>query len=153
MKPIAKQGDRVVGTDVHLVIPEGGGSPVPTPLPCDGELDAELSTYAHAGIVKSYAKRFAHSLAYLDKQLRATVNIDDACNAYSDGTTINFYRAGQGCENTGRIADVVYHEFGHSLHYQSIVFGVGDFDGALSEGISDYLAATITGDPAIVAAR
>ncbi len=113
------------------------------------ELDAELSTYAHAGIVKSYAKRFAPSLAYLDKQLRATVNIDDACNAYSDGTTINFYRAGQGCENTGRIADVVYHEFGHSLHYQSIVFGVGDFDGALSEGISDYLAATITGDPAM----
>lgn len=115
----------------------------------EAELDAELSTYAHAGIVKSYAKRFAPSLAYLDKQLRATVNIDDACNAYSDGTTINFYRAGQGCENTGRIADVVYHEFGHSLHNQSIVFGVGDFDGALSEGISDYLAATITGDPAM----
>jgi uncharacterized Zn-binding protein involved in type VI secretion len=43
MKPIAKQGDRVVGTDVHLVIPEGGGSPVPVPLPFDGELDAEFS--------------------------------------------------------------------------------------------------------------
>ncbi|MBT8494989.1 MAG: DUF4215 domain-containing protein, partial [Deltaproteobacteria bacterium] len=50
------------------------------------------------------------------------------------------------CQNTGRLPDVVYHEFGHALHAASIVEGVGSFDGALSEGISDYLAASITGD-------
>src|SRR5690606_36004661 len=43
----------------------------------------------------------------------------------------------------------VYHEFGHSMHSNSIIEGVGSFDGAFSEGLSDYLAASITGDPAM----
>ena len=43
------------------------------------------------------------------------VNIDDECNAFSDGTSINFFRESDMCSNTGTIADVVYHEFGHSL--------------------------------------
>ncbi len=51
------------------------------------------------------------------------------------------------CNNTGRLADVIYHEFGHAVHMNSIIPGVGEFDGSLSEGVSDYLAATITGDP------
>lgn len=42
-KPVAKQGDRVVGVDTHLVIPEGGGPPVATALPFEGTLDADLS--------------------------------------------------------------------------------------------------------------
>src|SRR5262249_23589644 len=50
------------------------------------------------------------------------------------------------CENTGRIADVVYHETGHSVHAHSIIPGVGQFDGALSEGLADTLAVSITGD-------
>ncbi|MBL9024536.1 MAG: hypothetical protein JNL21_20240 [Myxococcales bacterium] len=42
-RPIATQGDRVVATDTHLVVPEAGGPPVPMALPFDGELDADLS--------------------------------------------------------------------------------------------------------------
>lgn len=42
-QPAAKEGDKVIATDSHLVVPEGGGSPVPTPLPFDGALDASLS--------------------------------------------------------------------------------------------------------------
>ncbi|WP_428262288.1 DUF4215 domain-containing protein [Haliangium sp.] len=113
----------------------------------DEQLDAQIATYAHALVVKDYVRRFAPELAYLDTQLVARVNIDSACNAFSDGTTINFFRSSPDCENTGRLADVVYHEFGHSLHWQSLIPGVGRFDGAFSEGLSDYLAATITGDP------
>lgn len=116
----------------------------------DDELvDAQLSTFMHAHVAKEHARRFAPDLAYLDEQLLARVNIDNTCNAYSDGTTINFFRASERCENTARLADVVYHEFGHALHWQSIIPGVGRFDGAFSEGLSDYLAATITNDPAM----
>lgn len=42
-QPVAKEGDHVVAVDTHLVIPETGGPPVPTPLPFDGQLDLELS--------------------------------------------------------------------------------------------------------------
>jgi uncharacterized Zn-binding protein involved in type VI secretion len=46
-QPAAKQGDIVVGTDIHVVlVPSPPGSPVPTPLPhpFSGPLDAELSS-------------------------------------------------------------------------------------------------------------
>lgn len=113
----------------------------------DASLDAQITSFVHAGLVREYARSFAPALGFLNAQVRATVNINDVCNAYSDGTTINFYRAGSGCENTGRIADVVYHEYGHSIHAHAVIEGVGAFEGALSEGVSDYLSATVTGDP------
>lgn len=112
----------------------------------DRDLDAQLSAYVHAHLVKEYARNFAGGLEFLDEQLPVRVNIADECNAYSDGTSINFFRASAECENTATLADVVYHEFGHSLHSHAIIEGVGFFDGAFSEGLSDYLAATITND-------
>lgn len=42
-KPVAKQGDRVVAVDTHLVIPETGGPPVAVQLPFEGVLDSNLS--------------------------------------------------------------------------------------------------------------
>jgi uncharacterized Zn-binding protein involved in type VI secretion len=48
-KPIARENDRVVGVDTHIVLVPGPG-PVPTPLPhpFDGVLDGELSTTVKA---------------------------------------------------------------------------------------------------------
>jgi cysteine-rich repeat protein len=109
-------------------------------------VDSQLSTFIHAHKVKAYTKNIAPSMAWLDTQLQATVNINDTCNAFSDGDSINFFHADGMCENTGRLADVVYHEFGHSFHNHATLQGSGAFEGALSEGVSDYLAATITGD-------
>ena len=112
-------------------------------------IDAQLATFIHAHKVKAYTKSLAPSMTWLNSRLQATVNIDDVCNAFSDGSSINFFLAGSGCENTGRLADVVYHEFGHSFHYHATLQGAGEFESSLSEGVSDYLAATITGDPAM----
>ena len=113
----------------------------------DEGLDAQLTAYVHADIAKEYSRSFANGLRFLDEQLPVAVNLDSQCNAFSDGTSVNFFVSSNQCQNTGRLADVVYHEFGHSLHAHSIIDGVGAFDGGLSEGLSDYLAATITNDP------
>lgn len=46
-QPAAKQGDKVIGTDVHIVmVPAPPGPPVPTPLPHPfaGTLDGGLSS-------------------------------------------------------------------------------------------------------------
>ncbi|WP_428266974.1 DUF4215 domain-containing protein [Haliangium sp.] len=115
----------------------------------DPELDAYLATFVHAGIAKEFARTLAPNLSFLNQPLRAKVNIDSTCNAFSDGETINFFQGSEVCENTGRLADVIYHEFGHVLHVQSLVAGAGSFDSALSEGLADYLAATMTGDPGV----
>jgi cysteine-rich repeat protein len=112
----------------------------------DEFLDAEIQTFVHAQVAKAYVRQFAPTLAFLDEQLPATVNINKTCNAYYSGKTVNFFISGDGCGNTGRLADVVYHEFGHGVHEQSVIAGVGEFEGAFSEGQADFLAAMITGD-------
>ena len=112
----------------------------------DSQLDAQVSAFIHTSIVKEYVRGFAPDLAYLDVVQDVKVNIDDECNAFSNFTTIHFFRESVRCVNTATIADVVYHEFGHSMHKQSLIPGAGFFDGAFSEGLSDYLAATITDD-------
>ena len=117
--------------------------------------DAQISAFVFASTAKEYARTHMNpELAWLDDQLSVSVNENQTCNAFSTGDDIHFYKAafsnsplgGTSCQNTARIADVVYHEFGHSLHAQSIIEGVGSFDGALSEGMSDMLAAFITND-------
>ncbi len=109
--------------------------------------DAQLSAFVHASIVKQFAKtRINPSLAWLDGSLPVSVNESGGCNAFSNGDDIHFLRKNSQCENTARLADVVYHEFGHSLHANSIIDGVGAWDGALSEGLSDVLAMLITHD-------
>lgn len=45
-KPAAKQGDQIVGSDIHIVMIPTPGGPVPTPLPnpFSGQLDSQLSS-------------------------------------------------------------------------------------------------------------
>src|SRR6185295_15366878 len=50
------------------------------------------------------------------------------------------------CENTGRIADVVYHEFGHSWHINTLIPGIGQFHPSVSEGLADFTSVLITND-------
>jgi MYXO-CTERM domain-containing protein len=111
------------------------------------ETDAQLSAYVHAQIVKAYIRTLDPTFAPLDLQTTITININDVCNAFAEQNTLNFFMAGEACQNTALIADVVYHEYGHVAHVLGLQSGVGLFDGAVSEGASDYLGATITGDP------
>ncbi len=108
--------------------------------------DAQVTAFIAARNARDRARIIAPQLPFLQTQLQVYVNIDDVCNAYSDGETINFFRSGMGCENTARLTDVVTHEYGHSIHFHAIIRGVGEFETALSEGGADYLAATRVND-------
>ncbi|MGE0548307.1 MAG: hypothetical protein AB7O24_19375 [Kofleriaceae bacterium] len=108
--------------------------------------DAQLSGFVHTSIIKEFAKtRIDPELEWLDRQMEVYVNESGSCNAYSSGNEIHFLRRGN-CENTALLADVVYHEFGHSLHHFAVIDGVGQFDGAMSEGMSDVLSALMSKD-------
>ena len=118
--------------------------------------DAQLDSFVFASTAKAYVRANLNpQLTWLNEALSVNVNENQTCNAYSTGDDIHFYKASSNttgtstatsCQNTGRIADVVYHEFGHSVHANSIIPGVGAFDGSLSEGLADLLAANITDD-------
>jgi cysteine-rich repeat protein len=110
--------------------------------------DAQLAGFIHANLIKEFARtRLDANLAWINRRLDVFTNENSTCNAYSTGDDIHFYVRSNQCENTARLADVVYHEFGHSIHRNAIIPGAGSWNGALSEGVSDYLAATYTGDP------
>ncbi len=113
---------------------------------------AQLNAFVRSTFAKTFAlATIDPSLGWLSQTMEVVVNEDVLCNAYSNGDDIHFGVAyatmGLRCANTGQLTDVVYHEFGHSLHAQSLQSGA--WDSALSEGISDYLAASIVGDPAM----
>lgn len=82
-----------------------------------------------------------------DNTLTANVNVGGgACNAFysPQNGSINFYRAGSGCNNTGLLADVIHHEWGHAFHRFNIQRG--GFDGSLSEGVADAVAFLMSDD-------
>jgi len=82
------------------------------------------------------------NLMVLDTQLLANVSINDNCNAFWNGSSINFYREGGGCANTGRIGDVIYHEYGHGV--TQVTYSPQSPPGDLHEGNSDIIAAHLT---------
>lgn len=106
---------------------------------------AERNCYYHLNIVRQLTSKHlddAVTNGYLSRTTPATVNIDANCNAFFDGNGVNFFRSGGGCNNTGEIADVMQHEWGHGLD-QFTGFGG---DGARGEGMSDILAFLSTHD-------
>lgn len=76
----------------------------------------------------------------IHQQMICNVSLDATCNAYWDGT-INFFRMGDGCANTGQIQGVVHHEYGHGIQH-AILGWQGDQ--GLGEGNADIIANLIT---------
>lgn len=127
-----------------------GGAAVTWSLAGDPLGDAQLSAFVHASIGKARGRALFPGLPWLDAQLEVHVNQTGfPCNAFSTGDSISFFVPDDTCENTARIADIVYHELAHSLHTQVLVDGATTPLASLREGVADYFAATITGDQAI----
>ena len=131
-------------------LPLADGATVVWSRATEPQADAQLSALIFASTGKQFVREHLDpALPFLDQTLTVSVNEPDQCNAYSSVSSIHFYQESATCENTGRIADIVYHELGHSIHASSIIPGVGSYDMSLSEGLADTLAVSITGDPGV----
>ncbi len=123
------------------------GQPVRWSLATDETGDAQLATYVYGMIAKARARQLSPALAsWLDVPLDFNVNVAGDCNASSNGNEVFLFRASAMCENTGRLADVVFHEFGHSIHFHSVIAGAGAYEPSLGEGLADFNAANIVED-------
>ncbi len=80
-----------------------------------GNTHAARSCFYHVGNLKYKAMQWLPSNTWLQGQLTANVNKSQTCNAYWNGSTINFFKSGGGCGNTGEIAHIFLHEFAHGL--------------------------------------
>ncbi len=75
----------------------------------------------------------------------ANANIASTCNAFFNGSSINFYQAGGGCANTA-FSNVVMHEAGHWLN---VLYGTGNGSDGMGEGNADIYAIYFHDDPIV----
>jgi trimeric autotransporter adhesin len=96
-----------------------------------GNTPASRSAYYELNRIAELARGWLPSNAWLNQRLTTNVNLNQTCNAFWNGTSVNFFRSGGGCRNTGEIAGVFDHEWGHGLDDN-------DAAGALSNSSEAY---------------
>ena len=80
-----------------------------------GNTPASRTAFYEVNKLMEMARGWLPTNVWLQSRLTTNVNIALTCNAFWNGSTINFYRSGGGCRNTGEIAAVFDHEWGHGL--------------------------------------
>jgi Zn-dependent metalloprotease len=111
--------------------------------------DEEINAYHHTNIIHDYMKSYLPSFNALDVPLEVRVSrTDGSCNAFYDGSSINFYVTAGGCYALSLAADVVYHEYGHGITNRFYDENGTTFDnGAMGEGYSDVWGISLTQNP------
>ncbi len=79
-----------------------------------GNTHAGRSSFYHLNRSMERGRAWLPANTWLQSQVTDNINIFSTCNAYWNGS-VNFYRSGGGCRNTGEIAGVFVHEWGHGL--------------------------------------
>ncbi|HEY8020791.1 MAG TPA: hypothetical protein VIH93_06805, partial [Thermoanaerobaculia bacterium] len=92
-------GDLVFGTSsgTDCTTPGVGGA---------GNTHASRQQFYQVNRIKEVARGWLPSNAWLGQQLTVNVDLNQLCNAYWNGSTLNFFKSGGGCGNTGEIAAV-----------------------------------------------
>ena len=95
------------GTNGQHNCTTGGGSA--------GNTAPSRTAFYELNKLKEQARGWLPTNSWLNARLTANVNINNTCNAFWNGSTVNFYRSGGGCRNTGELAGVFDHEWGHGM--------------------------------------
>ncbi len=121
-------------------------------LNLSGAKVSEINGYFHTNLIHAQMKRFLPA-GFVTLDIPMTVNVDIAsgsCNAFFDGSSINFFLSGNGCPATSLFSDVIYHEYAHGINYFYYDYLGGTFsNGALGEGYSDVWGFSISEDPVL----
>jgi hypothetical protein len=110
----------------------------------------ERTAYQAVNNIHDHLKVVFPSFTGLDSPMETNIDEAGSCNAFYNGSSINFYAAGGGCNATGNVADVVYHEYGHAINgnrYNGTGWGGGMENGGLNEGFADVWALSLTISP------
>ena len=113
----------------------------------------DVNAYYHVTRVHNFMKGYYPAFTGMDFSLPTNVDVSGSCNAYYDGSSINFYTAGGGCNSFAELGDVIYHEYGHGIsdHFYTDISGTSITNGALNEANSDIWALSITRSPILAA--
>jgi hypothetical protein len=109
---------------------------------------AQVNGYLHANVVRNYTLKYNPTYPTIYNQTEFPVKVNDNTlycpgNAWYDGTSITFCRAGSGYPNTA-FSTVIHHEYGHHL-----VQVAGSGQGQYGEGMGDVIGQLITDSPGV----
>jgi len=113
---------------------------------------AERDGFFHTNVIHDFITTLDSQFTEISYSMPCVVNINQTCNAFWNGTGINFFREGGGCPNTAQMPDVVYHEYGHGINdklYEQLGRSFGMINGATHEGMADVAASVILDDPRV----
>lgn len=134
-------------TTGNLAFGTSGGTDCTTPgVGGPGNTHAARSGFYHLTNINRKAATYHPSNTWLNGTLTANMNINSTCNAFWDGSTVNFYRSGGGCSNTGEIAAVFLHEWGHGMDSNT---GGAASEAGSGEAVGDTFAFLETKDACI----
>lgn len=111
----------------------------------------ELSAYFHVNSIHDHMKSWMPTFTGMDFSLPTNVDLTSGtCNAFYNGSSINFYADGGGCNTYANVADVVYHEYGHGINDNYYQDNSSFFmNGAMGEGYADFWAMSLTLNPVL----
>ena len=127
----------------HIAFGASAGTDCTTPgAGGAGNTHSARTQFYHLNRIKEVGRGWLPSNFWLSSQLPANVNLNATCNAFWDFSSVNFFKSGGGCGNTGEIAAISLHEYGHGLDTND---GAGfSFQG--SEAYADVTAALMLHD-------
>ena len=103
-------------TDGNLNLGTSGGTDCTTPgVGGNGNTHASRTGFYHLTNINRKAVTFFPSNSWLASKVTANMNVNQTCNANWNGSTLNFFKSGAGCSNTGELAAVFLHEWGHGM--------------------------------------
>jgi hypothetical protein len=111
----------------------------------------ERSAFIYVNQIHAHVKNVLPEFTGMDFQMQCNLDLTtDFCNAFYDGTAINFYAEGNNCRSLATINDVVYHEYGHGINDKYYLSLSSDFvNGAMNEGYADVWGFTLTQNPVL----
>lgn len=141
-------------TDGNLAFGSSGGTDCITPgVGGSGNTHASRTGFYHLSRINEKARTFFPSNTWLQGKVSANMNVNNTCNASWNGTSLNFYKSGPSasdpnilCSNTGEIAAVFLHEWGHGMDTNS---GGSASENGSGEAVGDTFAFLETRDSCI----
>ncbi len=111
----------------------------------------ERSAYIYVNQIHAHMKNVLPAFTGMDLQIATRLDLTaDNCNAFYDGSSINFYAEANNCRSLATINDVVYHEYGHGINDKFYSGLSSDFtNGGMDEGYADVWGLTLTQSPVL----
>jgi hypothetical protein len=122
-------------TQVVPLVPGPGNAVLLNAGPIDTDT-AQANIFNHVSTLRDYVRRITPTDSTADRLFRGHANINSTCNAFYDGSSINFFAAGGSCNNTA-FSTVVAHEQGH---WMNDLYGTFNGSDGMGEGNADVFA-------------